>query len=256
MIDNFYDIEKSISLLINNFKKINKLGWILKKTSNDGEFGNTLENLLGKTNNDLQIPDFEGIEIKTKTINSLNNYITFFNLSPYGKDFFEIERLKNTYGYPDSTLKQYKVLNGDVFCKTKSKIGAKYKFQTKIDYKKQKINLLIYNTQEKLVDDYIFWPFELLKEKFSCKAKYLALIKVKTKKMNKKTYYKYESMDIYKFISFENFLTAIENNYIKIQFKIGIFKTGKRIGETHNRGTGFQINEKYMTKVYKRICKN
>ena len=44
-------------------------------------------------------PDYNGIEIKTRRAYS-KSAITLFNAVPDGKAPFEVERLKNTYGYP------------------------------------------------------------------------------------------------------------------------------------------------------------
>ena len=172
------------------------------------------------------MPDFYGIEIKTKTKSIYENYITLFNLTPLGKDFYEINRLKEKYGYPDMQLKTCKILNGDIFCKEKNKIGAKHYFQTKLNYNEGKIELLVFNKYGILIDNYAFWPFETIKERINCKLKYLALIGVITKKRNGKKYYKYEDLEIYEFINFNQFIKAIENDYVKIQFKVGVFKSG------------------------------
>lgn len=253
MKDNLYDIDKSIKSLISNFEKISKNGWFIKETINPGEIGNNFEKLLGKSCDNFQVADYEGIEIKTKSKSKYSEYITLFNLTPIGKDFFEINRLKNTYGYPDLDLKDCKVLNGDIFCKTKNKIGAKFYFQTKLDNENQKLKLLVFNKYNELIDEQTFWTYEMIKERIAYKLEYLALISVQTKIINNKKIYKYEHMDIYKFINFENFINAIENDYIRIQLKIGVFKSGKRIGQTHDRGTGFQINKNHIESLYKKI---
>lgn len=249
----FFNIDNSICSLIERFDNISRKGWFIKRTNDDGEAGSKFESLLGKSNDNFQIPDFDGIEIKTKKINSYDKYITLFNAVPYGKDFFEIDRLKREYGYPDSDLKNCNVLNGDIFCKKKNRIGAKFYFQSQIDNKNKKINLLIYNRYGNIIDSNTFWPFEIIKERLYCKLKYLAIIKVKTKKENHQQYYKYENIEIFKLKNFEKFLEAIQYDYIRIQLKIGVFKSGKRIGQTHDRGTGFQINENYINYLYTKI---
>lgn len=256
MIDNIYDIKESIHQLVNKFNNISKLGWINKKTSNEGEAGNNIEVLLGKENNDFQIPDFDGIEIKTKQENAFNSYITLFNCIPYGKDFFEIKRIKEKYGYPDSTLKEYKVFNGEVFCNFKKKIGAKFFFELKVNRELKRINLLIFDIYGNLIDCSTYWPFDILEQKLYCKLKYLALIKVSNKFYNGKRYYKYNSLEIFKLKDFEQFLNLIEQRHIKILFRIGIFKTGKRIGKIHDRGTSFQINTDYINLLYDEIYPN
>lgn len=57
-------------------------------------------------------------------------------------------------------------------------------------------------------------------------------------------------MEIYKLKSFSTFIDLIEKGIIKVQFKIGRFKKGKRMGEIHDRGTGFQIKTSDLTKLF------
>lgn len=253
MVENFYDIDRSIESLIKEFKKIHEMGWIEKKTSHFGEIGNNLELLLGKVNNDFQVPDFDGIELKTKKENAFNDYITLFNCTPYGNDFFEIKRLQEKYGYPDSTMKKYKILNTEVFSNYKKKIGNKYYFELKVDRKSRKIILLIFDDNKILIDKSTYWPFELLQQKLFCKLKYLAVVKVVQKYMNRKQYYNYNSLCVLRLKDFETFLDIIERGKIKILFKIGVFKSGKRIGQTHDRGTAFQININDINLIYDKI---
>jgi len=253
MNNRFFNIENSIKTLITKFNKISQQGWFIKESNNHGEFGNNFEKLIGKHHDDLPIYDFQGIEIKTKKINSCNDYITLFNAIPYGKDFFEIERIKKEYGYPDKDLKNCNIFNGDIYYRKIKKIGNKFQFQIRIEQSEQKIKIIVFNHLGQIIDDSIYWPYEILKQKIYQKIEYLAIIKVKTKMINKIEYYKYEKISIYKFIDFETFLNAIRNDYIRIQVKIGVFKTGNRIGQTHNRGIGFQISENFIDKLYNRI---
>lgn len=255
-MNNFFNIDESIEQLIKIFNITSKKGWFKKSTNNSAEIGNNFEKILGKEQDNLQVPDFYGIEIKTKTKGIYEDYITLFNLTPLGKDFYEINRLKEKYGYPDTQLRNCKILNGDIFCKNKNKIGSKYYFQTQVKYNENKIELSIFNKYGFLIDNHTFWPFETIKERINCKLNYLALISVVTKKINGKLYYKYENLEIYEFINFDHFLKAVENNYIKIQLKVGVFKSGKRFGQTHDRGTGFQINKKHINSIYKKIYSN
>jgi len=250
---NIYEIDKSISNLIDKFEKISKMGWILKETTNDGEAGNNMEKLLGLNTNDFQIPDYEGIEIKTKKHNGYNNFITLFNCIPQGNNFFEIQRIKETYGYPDKDLKEFKVFNGDVYCNKKNKVGALYSFCLDVSKENGKINLLVYSDKNKLIDSSSYWNIENLKEIFSRKNKYMAIITVESKTIKRQKYYKYTQIKILKAKDFECFIKSLVKGFIKIQFKIGVYKKGKALGRTHDRGTGFLINLNHINELYETI---
>lgn len=78
-------------ILINNFKKIAKKGWIPSVNKNINGVGLTFEKLLN-----MFFPDYQGIEIKCTT--GFSRYpISPFSKSFDGPSFFEMNRLINTY---------------------------------------------------------------------------------------------------------------------------------------------------------------
>ena len=61
------DINESFNDLKKKFDKIKKMGYIKGKNQrNKGNSGLTFENLIGKENDEFQIADYNGIEIKVK----------------------------------------------------------------------------------------------------------------------------------------------------------------------------------------------
>lgn len=248
---NYKDI--NINELIEKFNTIKKMGWIKQEQKDTGYIGIKLEKLLNLQNNNFEIPDFQGIEIKTKQDNCQNDYFTLFNATPYGQDFFEIKRIVNKFGYPDKDLKDKKVFNGDIIGNIVNKIGKNHYFSLKIDKLVMRIILVIYDYQFNVIDTNSYWDFKSLKEKLERKITYLALFRVKRIYMHGVPYFKYSNMEIYKLKSFSTFIDLLEKGKIKIQFKIGRFKKGKRIGEIHDRGTGFQIKTSDLIELYELI---
>lgn len=105
---------QNITLLVNKFNSIKEKGWIPSVKKGYAGIGLTFEHLIGVVENKFEMPDFNGIELKTKRNNS-KSYTTLFNATPDGPRFHEIERLRATYGYPHSKAKEYKVLNVSTF---------------------------------------------------------------------------------------------------------------------------------------------
>lgn len=66
--------------LKNKFETIKKLGWIKSIRKGSTGIGATFEKLLGINENSFEIPDFDGIEIKTKR-NYSNSFTSLFNYS-------------------------------------------------------------------------------------------------------------------------------------------------------------------------------
>lgn len=242
-------MEHELQLIKNKFEYIKKLGWVESKRKGSTGIGYTLEKLYKINENNFEIPDLIIFELKAHHKHS-KSYITLFNATPDGDYLFEISHLKQNYGYPDRILKQHKVLNCDVFANQINNIGSVYKQTLKIDYKEKKIRLYIMNSNLQVVDKEISWSFEMLKEKFERKTKYLAFISAEKKILNNKEYFKYNNLTFYKSLSFNKFIELLDKGFIKISFKIGIFRSGKRTGQTHDHGTGFSILEKNIPLLY------
>ena len=82
--------EKFIELK-REFLIISKKGYIKGITNNYSSIGRTFENELRLPENEFSVPDYYGIEIKTRRAYS-KSAITLFNATPDGEDLFEIER--------------------------------------------------------------------------------------------------------------------------------------------------------------------
>ncbi len=240
---------QDIKFINEKFKEIKEKGWIKSQRKGNTGIGYTLERLFNQDENSLEIPDLNTFELKAHNSCS-NSYITLFNATPDGDFLFEIERLRQQYGYPDKDIKLFKVINCDVYANKINNLGIKYKQIIKISREEKKIRLCILNNDLSLIDNEISWSFNLLKEKFERKMKNLVLVKADTKFINGKEYFKYKNISFYKAGSFDKFIDLIEKGIIRITFKIGVFKSGKRIGQTHDHGTGFSIQENNLPLLY------
>lgn len=134
-------LEKLVELK-KEFLKISKKGYIKGINNNYSSIGRTSEN-------EFSVPDYYGIEIKTRRAYS-KSAITLFNATPDGEDLFEIERLKNNYGYPCKSDRNYKVIYIEAFGDKLNFAGVKYQYRIDVDRKDNKIYLCIYNKYSKL----------------------------------------------------------------------------------------------------------
>lgn len=239
----------NIDLLINKFNNIKNMGWVSSIKKGSAGIGLTFEHLIGVNENEFEIPDFNGIELKTKR-NKSNSYTTLFNATPDGPHFHEVERLRTSYGYPHSKAKEYKVLNVSTFANQLNNMGIKYYSKLKIDYDNQKLFLLIYNKNKQLIENEIFWYFDTLKEKLLRKLKILAYINADTKIVNNIEYFKYYKMTIYMLKDFDTFITLLNQGIIRVTFKINVYLNGPKKGQICDHGTGFDIQEKDLLKLY------
>lgn len=245
-------MNNDIKKLCEKFYSIQKLQWIKTKRNGDTGVGYTFEELLHKPEENFPIPDFNSIEIKTRRKFSRKN-IHLFNATPDGDYLFPIKRILNILGYPDRLNKEYRVFNMSFNASTFTKIGYYKKAKIIVDRKKQKINLVAYDSKNNNLNVYISWSFTLIKERLNSKIKTLALIIADTKIINKEEYFYYNKINFYKIKSFETFISLIENGTITITFKIGVFRSGQRKGQIHDRGTDFSLSHKDINKLYNLI---
>ena len=138
-------MEQNIQDLINKFNTIKNMGYVEAVNNDFSGIGLTFEKLLDKEVDNFPFPDYKNIEIKTKLSYS-KTPINLFKLTPEGKEFCEVRRLWEKYGYCRKNNKDNKCFNGRVFFgkkHTKSvkkckKCGIKFKilFYLKIKYVK------------------------------------------------------------------------------------------------------------------------
>ena len=247
------DMETAISVLSKKFEKIKAQGWIRGLSKGTGNIGETLEQLLGKENENFPIDDFMGIEINCNSNDCKTEYIALFSAAPYGKDFIESHRLFNEYGNIKENIPDNKSLTGSVFATFTKYIGERFRYRLLIDNKERKIKLLVFDKNDVLLDDYAYWPFEIIEQKLRNKLKYVALIKADRYYCGKYDYFKYTDLKIYKLLSISRFIWLIKTGYISIIFKMDLFKKGPKKGQIHDRGTTFQIRERDFEKLFKRI---
>ena len=242
-------MEEDMKLLKIKFNEIQKKGWIDSKGTGYGSIGVTFEKLVGVATNEFEIPDFGSIEIKTKSKSNFN-CISLFNCTPTGPYYHEVERIKNLFGYPDSKLKTFKVLNVEVFCNKLTEVGKNFYFKLNVYKNEKKITLIVYDKKKNKIEESTYWDFDILEEKLNRKLSYLALISADKKNFNGKKSFKYNTLIFYKLKGFDAFINLIENGIIKINFKLGVFRDPKRFGKIHDRGTAFSIEEKNINKLF------
>ena len=215
--------------------------------------GYTFESLINKKEDNNFLPDFEGIEIKTK-LGYTKSSTTLFCLTPKkDNNDFAIKFILENFGYPNKSNKDFKSFKGDVYSTCNNVIGSKYIFKLKINYKEQKIYLIIADKSLNIINNSIFWSFNDLKTRLCIKLNYLAYIKGYPYHIDGETFYKYTNLTIYKLKNFDTFLNLIEQGYIYITFNIGIFDKEYRYGKIHDRGTAFKLKKNSINKLFDKI---
>lgn len=243
---------EDIKELKEKFEKVRQQGWIESIKKGPSSVGIMFEKLIGIERNSFAIPDYEGIEIKTKTNTTKYDELTLFNAVP-DSYLMEIPRLVESYGYPDKDLPQYKVLNINVSAAYNKIISGRYHFKLNVDYEKENVYLNVLDIRTKDIDSDTAWSFDLLKEHLYRKLKYLAFVNVDRKFEHGIVYFKYSKITFYKLSNFEQFLKLLETGYIEVGFTIGVHKTGEKKGKINNHGTRFCIKIQNLDKLFTKL---
>lgn len=234
------------------FEFIRKKGYIKGIYNNLSSIGRTFERELNLPENEFCVPDYYGIEIKTRRAYS-KSAITLFNAVPDGEDLFEVERLKETYGYPYKKDKRYKVLYIEAFGDRLNYAGVKFQYKIDVDKQEEKVYLCVCNRYDELLERKVYWSFDYLKSKIILKLKYLAIVNAWTNTIENWNYFKYYKINFFKLRNFEKFVELLEKGYIKLVFKVGIYTSEKYYGNTYDHGCGFTIKDEDVCKLFYKL---
>jgi len=256
--------------LIIAIKGISERGWhksvkVTCSNRNDGAVGNTLENLLGISENNLPIPNASEWELKGQRKNT-SSLITFKHSEPSPRACkFVPQILLPFYGwkhkqagkiYPESEMSFRSTTYGSRFNKRGFKIFVdhsekKIRFifnPDEADKTKLDIKTWLNQVNERIglnpLDPEPYWGFDDLRNVIGLKMKNCFYVIADSKIENNHEYFKYDNLFILSGFSFGKFLIAIEQGYALVDFDA---RTG------HNHGTKFRLKQGFFTKIYDNV---
>lgn len=240
-------MNRNFKNLKNKFKNIADKGWIRSVSKGHGTVGLTFEHELGKKVDTTYNPDYKNIEIKCSTRYS-RHPISLFSLALDGPSDKEIIRLNENYGSFDKDFPNKKTL-----IKT-SRVGnlAKLKSDYYLSFKiyEDKLFILIYDKNKKLIDKCSFVFLENIKKHLLIKLNNFAYIKASKKNIDEIEHFRYYEIYLYKLKNFETFINLLKNGEVDITLISRISKSGPSAGIYHNKNLVFQIKKKYIEKLF------
>lgn len=232
------------------FIRVKQMGWIPSNRFHDTGIGKTFEDFIGVIENNKSSADYKGI-IELKSARELSEaMVTLFTKSPRPHGVNNV--LRKTFGYSDGEYKNTKILHttfsGDKFNTCKGKYG----FILKVNFKESKINIVIKNLGNNTINNSVkaYYPFGELKDKIETKCKYIVFISADSKKEGGKESFKFNSAMLLSGLTFLKFLEFLKKGLIKYDFRLGVYRTGKHIGKSHDHGSGFRISKKDIKRVF------
>jgi len=222
------------------FKNIKNMGWIESHRKGNTGIGKTFEDLLDKKEDNLSLPDFKNIEIKSQR-NASKSMITLFTKSPdYPLGVNTL--LREKFGNISSKYNNKKILHTTINSKTFNTHISGNNFKISIDKKLKRLVLQVQDNQSKeIIYENAYWSFDNIQKALEHKLKYIAIVGADEKVENSKNYFKFTDIMLITGITLEKFLEALENGDIFIDIRIGVFNSEKNKGKTHDHGTGFRI---------------
>ena len=242
-------MDKSFIKLYKQFEKIKEKGYIKGIYNSYSSIGRTFESELGLDMNKECVPDYEGIEIKTKRPYS-KSLLSLFTAVPDGKEPLELSRIKELYGYPYKKDRRFKALYVEVYGNKLNYGGAKYQYKLDIDRVEKRIYLCIYDRHEKLIERRVYWSFEYLKSKLNKKLNKLAIVNAWTNKINNWNYFKYYKINFYTLKDFNTFINLLASGEIILKIKIDIYTDKANYGKMYDHGCSFSISKDNVEKLF------
>lgn len=222
-------------------KELFKKGWIQSNRTHNTGIGKTLEDCLGIVENNIALPDFGVMELKSQRAGT-PSMMTLFTKKPEGITNAEILR---RFGYPDPEFPKHKILHQTISNGKKNSRG----FHCKVDLKQGKLLILKNRT---VLGHY---KLDFLRQKAAEKiGNGLILVFAKCKKEKGCEYFHYTEAWLLMDIDPKQFLALS-----KYDIRLGVYRSGKNVGKPHDHGSAFRLtrlNEKtfpLLFKTHKRI---
>ena len=254
----------AIEEIKNNFLDLKDRGLVLSvrpdAKKNDGAVGNTFEREMKVTENNLPGPDFKGWEFKTKRQIS-DCASSLFSLTPdslnddeymrenwgvsrtmifdhANKEYIEVKVEDGDGSFPPMNVLRTSVYN----TKFNPYYEEKRTFRGHTDYENELYKVCLYDSEQKLLDDSVFWKFKSLREKSEGKLKNTILCLAEELQIGGKTYFKYNSAKVFMGFRFENLLECLKKGIARYEHRLGRYKSGSKLGQKHNHGGGWRLN--------------
>ena len=241
---------------VERLRKIREKGWIPSGRSreNVGAVGNTLEDLLGIRENNLPIANAGAWELKSQR-SETSSLTTLFHFEPWPRQAKIVPRiLLPNYGWPhpsEAGEMSFRVtMSGDRYTDRGFKaVVDREEKKLRIDFDANRVDpshsKWLKEIEQKAGLGKIipepFWPFDRLETKARPKLRNSFYLSAKTRIVDEKEQFLYESCLMLEAFNFDKFLNAIESGFVLVDFDA---KT------THNHGTKFRMRQDMWPKFY------
>ncbi|MCK4729991.1 MAG: MvaI/BcnI restriction endonuclease family protein [Candidatus Aenigmarchaeota archaeon] len=233
-----------------DFSVIKLKGFVKSHRLHNTGIGKTFEDLIGITENNNFLADYKNV-LELKSSRELSNsMVTLFTKAPHPKGVNSI--IREIYGESDKETGGLKIIHTTVSTLKFNNFFGKFGFKLRIDEDKRRIYLLIKDLEKDKIENIeIYYDFEDIQKIVEKKLDYIAYIKAETKIEKGKEFFKFKKATLLNGLTFDKFIQFIKEGLILYDIRLGVFRSGKKEGKTHDHGSGFRILKNNLDKVFK-----
>lgn len=233
---------KNKEQIIEQFRKVKKLGFVKSNRKNNTGIGKTFEDYIGVVENNLDEPDLLGYEIKAHR-EEASSYVTLFTKSPNFPTKANAY-LNSNFGTPYEENPLLNKLHTSMFASKFNTYGGKYSFKLINDRAAQVIKIGVYDIETKeLINSNVGYTYDCLSKILEKKLKNLFYVSAEREYRGEDEYFYFNKAEIYTNPSLEKFLDLLDKGLIMYDIRIGSYQSGKNYGKPHDHGSGFRIIE-------------
>lgn len=225
----------NIKELIKKLQVIKARGFVKTHRAHDTGIGKTLEDLLKIKENNFRLPDVGKIELKAKRMDS-GSMLTIATKSPLPRG---VNRL---------LFEKCKYLDKEGFYNLHSTVLGSRENRQGLQVIINDDRLLLKNAHKIQIS----WPLSIFDDVLKSKSNKILVVFADTKGERKTTTEKFHYTEAYLLsnLNIDKFKNAIKKDKLKIDIRIGVYRSGKNKGRYHDHGTGFRINKRDFLHIF------
>jgi hypothetical protein len=244
-------VDKVIESFKKDFLAIKEKGFVESHRTHNTGIGKTFEDLIGIIENNNSLADYEDV-LELKSSRELSgSMVTLFTKSPtHPKGVNSI--MRERFGEPDQKADGLKTLHTTFSALKFNTFFKKFGFRLKVDEENKKIFIIVKDLEKDQIEDIeIYYEFDIIKDIIEKKLDYIAYINAETKTENEKEFFNFRKATLLSGLNFDKFINFIKEGLILYDIRIGVYRSGKLKGKTHDHGSGFRVLKNNIDKIFK-----